>query len=64
MNVVNIFITIKLLPISTSKNIYSIIPLWNILPAAAVTEPAHQAFCMAALPVIRCLPPATSSYGW
>ena len=41
-----------------------IIPLWNILPAAAVTAPSHQAFCTAALPAIRCLSPATSSYGW
>ena len=56
----------------TNLNIYKysfyprVIPLWNILPAAAVTAPSHQAFCTAALhvPAIRCLPPATSSYGW
>ena len=54
----------------TNLNIYKysfyprVIPLWNILPPAAVTAPSHQVFCPVALPAIRCLPPATSSYGW
>ena len=41
-----------------------IIPLWNILPVEAVLAPSHQAFSVAALPIIRCLPPTASSYGW
>ena len=40
------------------------IPLWKILPVEAVSAPSNQGSSVAVLPIIRCLPPTASRYGW